>query len=252
MPDGNHRAMYMKEDILFKKYPKGSVAADPGVVIDEIEVQVTSVTVGNNQTVHISPKCASVVIVTSAALGAAIAAALLPIVLAIAGFSEAGVAAESFAAAWQSTMPLVAKGSLFAVLQSAAMAGVGEGAIVSAAALGGAVGAGLISTICKGVDSVTPGSLGDKIVVLVHSAVQDADGGITDATWEQHLLGKLESLSQALISPKWEQWEHKVANALKSWLDEIFGKPVSAGRRPSLPNCWAAIATVAFLFMAIN
>jgi hypothetical protein len=50
---------------------------------------------------------------------------LRSVLLWIRGFSAVGVTKGSFAAWWQSTMPLVAKGSIFAVLQSIAMGGTG-------------------------------------------------------------------------------------------------------------------------------
>jgi hypothetical protein len=77
---------------------------------------------------------------------------LSPIVPGAVGFSAAGPVAGSLAAGWQSSMGLVAAGSPFAILQSAAMGGVGAAGCVSAVAgtIGATVGAVTsgISNLC--------------------------------------------------------------------------------------------------------
>jgi len=132
--------------------------------------------------VHVSPPCAAVVLVSSGAVGAGVAWALAPIVMGMAGFSAIGPAAGSWAASWQATMPLVAQGSLFAVLQSAAMAGIGTTTIVSAASLGGLAGATLITRICTAVDTVKPGSPEAQAVDLVYTAVRNTGSSVKDGT----------------------------------------------------------------------
>lgn len=122
-----------------------------------------------------SPDCAAVVMASSGALGAGAAFVLTPLVLSMAGFSAVGPAAGSWAAAWQSTMPLVAQGSLFASLQSTAMAGVGATTLISGSALGGATGVALLTRICSAVDHARPGSTEQQAVKLVRAAVRGAE-----------------------------------------------------------------------------
>ena len=88
------------------------------------------------EVVNVTPSCAAVLLVGGGVAGAAVAATVLPAVMYIAGFSQGGVLAGSFAASWQSTMPFVAQGSLFAALQSAAAGGVGSTVVISAASVG--------------------------------------------------------------------------------------------------------------------
>ena len=94
---------------------------------------------GKQGAVEISPKCAAVLLSGATVGGAGLAYAVTPAVLAVSGFGPAGVSGGSFAAWWQSTMPLVQGGSLFATLQSAAMGGVGTKAVLAGGALGGTV-----------------------------------------------------------------------------------------------------------------
>ncbi|CAK9048788.1 unnamed protein product [Durusdinium trenchii] len=77
--------------------------------------------------------CTAAMVVAS---GAGIAAA--PALLALAGFTSAGISAGSLAALWQANMAGIASGSLFSTLQSISMAGLGWGGTVS---VGGTVGA---------------------------------------------------------------------------------------------------------------
>ena len=75
--------------------------------------------------IFISPKCAAVIISGGALGGDGLAYAITP-ALCTARFCQAGVTPSSFASWWQSTMPLIKGGSLFATLQSIAMGGVGN------------------------------------------------------------------------------------------------------------------------------
>ena len=61
------------------------------------------------QTVKVTTQCAAVLLVGGGVVGAAVAATILPALMYIAGFWSGGVLANSFAASWQSTMPLVAQ-----------------------------------------------------------------------------------------------------------------------------------------------
>ncbi len=93
------------------------------------------------------------------AAGATTAAAFVPAVLAIFGFSGAGVTGGSYAAYWQSSMGAsgIGAGTLFASLQSIAMGGVGTTGIVGGATVGGVMGLTFLHDICKKVDDLGPG-----------------------------------------------------------------------------------------------
>ena len=101
--------------------------------------------------IYISPKCAAVLITGGTLGGASLAYSIAP-ALCTAGFCQAGVTKASFAAWWQSTMPLIAGGSLFATLQSIAMGGVGSNVAVSGSVVGGGLGLTFIPIICAYVD----------------------------------------------------------------------------------------------------
>ena len=101
--------------------------------------------------IFISPKCAAVIISGGALGGAGLAYAITP-ALCTAGFCQAGVTQSSFASWWQSTMPLIKGGSLFATLQSIAMGGVGTNVVVSGSVLGGTVGMPYVTQFCAYVD----------------------------------------------------------------------------------------------------
>lgn len=92
------------------------------------------------ESVHISAKCAAVIVSGGALGGAGLVYALTPAALCTAGFCPVGVSQSSFASWWQSTMPLVQSGSIFATLQSVAMGGVGTKVVISGSVLGGALG----------------------------------------------------------------------------------------------------------------
>mmetsp|Transcript_14733 Transcript_14733/g.27988 ORF Transcript_14733/g.27988 Transcript_14733/m.27988 type:complete len:354 (-) Transcript_14733:82-1143(-) len=130
-----------------------------------------------NGDITISTKCASVLLVTGTTLGSGVAYALTPVAICAAGFCPAGVAGGSFASWWKSTMPLVAKGSLFAQLQALAMGGVGATAVtVGGGILGGLSGAMYLSDFCAYVDEKDPdsamGQAFDASEALVQTAIQ--------------------------------------------------------------------------------
>ena len=83
--------------------------------------------------------------------GASLAYSIAP-ALCTAGFCQAGVTQSSFAAWWQSTMPLISGGSLFAILQSIAMGGVGTNVVVSGSVLGSTVAMVYVPQLCAYVD----------------------------------------------------------------------------------------------------
>ena len=109
--------------------------------------------------VKVSAECAAVLITSSTAMGGAVAYALTPAAICSAGFCSASVSAASFASWWQSTIPLVAKGSMFAALQSAAVAGSGASITVAVGAVGGAAGAAYLNSFCGFVDTAAPESM---------------------------------------------------------------------------------------------
>ena len=112
-----------------------------------------------DDTINVSSNCAAVLLASGTTLGAGVAYALTPAALCTAGFCAPGVAAGSFASWWQSTMPLVVKGSLFAKLQAIAAGGVtGMGSSVAGAAVGGAVAASYLRDFCAFVDETDPES----------------------------------------------------------------------------------------------
>jgi hypothetical protein len=122
------------------------------------------------EAVKVSSQCAAVVLVGAGAVGATVALTVLPALLYIAGFSSGGVLANSFAASWQSTMPLVAQGSLFALLQSAAAGGIGSSVVISAAAVGSTSGMLVIEQTCSAIDNVPAGSAEEALVRIIVKA----------------------------------------------------------------------------------
>lgn len=121
---------------------------------------------GPTDVVRVTPQCAAVLLVGGGVVGATVAATVLPALMYILGFSAGGVLANSFASSWQSTMPLVAQGSLFAALQSAAASGVGSTAMISAAAVGSTSGALLMQQTCSAIDNVPADSAEQAVVLL--------------------------------------------------------------------------------------
>lgn len=121
---------------------------------------------------NISPKCASVILATGV-LGGVSVAALTPTALCAAGFCPVGVAGNSFASWWQSTMPLVAKGSLFSSLQSIAMSSTAASTSTmgAGAVLGGIVGSTYLNDFCVFVDEVDSNSAMGITFATTHDAV---------------------------------------------------------------------------------
>lgn len=113
--------------------------------------------------VLISPECAVVLITAGATAGTAASIVLAGPVLSLFGFTSVGVAQGSFAAWWQSTLPLIKAGSLFASLQSVAMSGVGSTVLITSS-VGGAVAASKLSGFCEMIDKIDPDSQEGKII----------------------------------------------------------------------------------------
>jgi hypothetical protein len=127
------------------------------------------------EVVNVTPSCAAVLLVGGGVAGAAVAATVLPAVMYIAGFSQGGVLAGSFAASWQSTMPFVAQGSLFAALQSAAAGGVGSTVVISAASVGSTSSVLLLQQACSAIDSVPAGSIGQALVLAIYKCYKQCE-----------------------------------------------------------------------------
>ncbi|XP_008551023.2 uncharacterized protein LOC103573635 [Microplitis demolitor] len=93
-------------------------------------------------------------------LGGAIGAAALPLL----GFGSGGIAAGSFAAAWQT--PLTVSGSLFAILQSLGATGMGILLFGATGSVAGGVGAlGILATIASKIGWCT----NDHVAVIYHN-----------------------------------------------------------------------------------
>mmetsp|Transcript_27766 Transcript_27766/g.32390 ORF Transcript_27766/g.32390 Transcript_27766/m.32390 type:complete len:195 (+) Transcript_27766:44-628(+) len=137
-----------------------------------------------DDSVLVSAECAAVLVVAGGAVGGTASWALASSVLYLIGFTAEGVAAGSFASWWQSTMPLISAGSLFASLQSIAMTGVANKVIVSGA-IGGAATAQRFKDVCSEIDEVDPNSTGGKTIAAILKAEHAAYevGQKAGATW---------------------------------------------------------------------
>ena len=122
--------------------------------ICKIVATESETSVGNNDEVFVSPRCARVLLVGGGVMGTAATWTLSRTVLSIIGFTSTGVASGSFAAWWQSTMTKgIAAGSIFATLQSISMSGVGQTVLISSS-IGGAIAANKIKYVCEQIDKV--------------------------------------------------------------------------------------------------
>jgi len=132
--------------------------------------------------VLVSKECAAVLLVSGTGLGGGLAYALSGPLLAYLGFTSIGVASGSLASWWQSTIPLLSSGSLFAALQSIAMGGAGAGIVTIGSALGGSAAANHLEEICAIVDDVEPNSTAEKTIAFMIALVQNTDDAKTWAT----------------------------------------------------------------------
>ena len=92
------------------------------------------------------------------------------------GFGALGPVAGSGVAAWQTSMGAVEAGSLFAILQSAAMGGAAVNGIIAAGLTGGGV---LLSATAASVvmDAIGDGELKEELITLFEEKCRKSDGG---------------------------------------------------------------------------
>jgi hypothetical protein len=155
--------------------------------------------------VKISAKCAAVLIATGTTLGASTAYFLTPAALCSAGFCSTGVASGSFAAWWQSSMPLVASGSMFAQLQALAMAGAGIGTItIAAGATGGVAGATYLKEFCAFVDETDPDSFAGKTmdasVTAVTTAIKTKEDLVTQCSSSETCTATVDATTEMVAA----------------------------------------------------
>lgn len=143
-----------------------------------------------NDEVKVSPKCAALLLVGGGVAGGTAAVVvtnmLMPMWLCYTGFCAAGVQSGSLAAWWQSTMPLVASGSMFATLQSIAM---GSGGVFvnmgSSAAFGAAMGAAgatnHLRDFCQMIDQVDPDTVSGTAIQKNLEFYRGLSGAVKDA-----------------------------------------------------------------------
>lgn len=119
------------------------------------------------------------------------------------------------------TFPLIAKGSLFAVLQSIAMSGAnaGVGMIFAGAAAGGSLSASMIKQLCTTVDSVDPqSSTSEKFLDLAVSLVYSS----TDAAHrsQQTLQEAKEWMKIQNVKERFENCSKQIINTAKDWMEK--------------------------------
>lgn len=155
---------------------------------------------------RISSECAAVLLLVGGAAGGMAAPFLSTQLLASLGFTSNGIAAGSLASFWQSTMPLIPKGSLFSMLQSVTMAGAGQSSTIG---LGGAfVSAGVSSQYLE------------SVCAVVDEAVQDvAQAGGNAKDWTKkawyYTLHKDERLGPLLEQAS--TWAQDTAEQAGTW-----------------------------------
>mmetsp|Transcript_2308 Transcript_2308/g.3246 ORF Transcript_2308/g.3246 Transcript_2308/m.3246 type:complete len:197 (-) Transcript_2308:1543-2133(-) len=152
--------------------------------------------------IQISSECAAVVLVGGSAIGGIAATTLAPSLLGILGFTQAGIMSGSFAAWWQSTMPLIASGTLFATLQSIAMTTTGMGTVVIGSTLGGASSAVHLKNLCQVIDSIDKDSTAGFIISSTMKAVRKSP---SIADWSRDKIRVLSKMKSNLCSfiKKW-------------------------------------------------
>jgi len=167
---------------------------------------------------ELSPKCAAVLLTSGTALGAGITYAVTPALLVGYGFGAAGVTKGSFAAAWQSTMSVVGKGSLFALLQSTAASGVGFKATVTGAAVGSVAAAQFLHSFCRFVDETADDSLRGvllernlELVQTVHALENYA----SDACSSSYTCNTAAEMSSSALQSVWEGTTEASSSAWK-------------------------------------
>lgn len=177
-----------------------------------------------HEDINISTKCAAVLVVAGTTVGAGLTYALTPAAICAAGFCPVGVAGSSFASWYQSTLPLVAKGSLFAKLQALAMGGVGTTTVtVGGGVIGGLVGTAYLKDFCAFVDETDPDSaVGQAFIAseaLVNTAIETKIGIEAQCASSETCTAVTEAASEAgsvaakSISSLWNRVSTGISNA---------------------------------------
>lgn len=151
------------------------------------------------------------------AAAVAVSNLLMPMWLCSAGFCATGVQAGSLAAWWQSTLPLIASGSLFATLQSIAMGGTVIVSTSSAAALGAALGTAggtsvALGDFCRMVDELEPGT-GTAVAVQANLELYRGLSSATNAA--APYVKKVTKVANEYISDTWNWFSDIVEEAHK-------------------------------------
>ena len=131
---------------------------------------------------------------SSCFLGAAAAAQISTLALGYLGFTAAGIARGSLAAWWQSLLGYVTEGSLFSMLQSAAMTGAGSTIYTVGGVFGGFMTKSVtnkktvkyVATICRNIDrevsqKTTVGRIIEANTAAVKSAIKIKDAALWTA-----------------------------------------------------------------------
>ena len=178
---------------------------------------------GSDDTVNISPECASILILAGATGGALMSTLVNPLLASI-GFTATGVTSGSFAAWWQSTMPLVSSGSLFASLQSIAMSGVSSNLVI-ASSVGGVATAKKLTEFCKRIDDLDPQSTKGEVVRKVAQTSKDAMNYISatiDDVDPHSTQGKIIEGAKKISNFEVPSWKD-----MKAYISKTIGKEIS-------------------------
>jgi Interferon-induced 6-16 family len=153
--------------------------------------------------VEVSRECAGVLLVGGSLAGGGTAFLATGSLLALLGFTSTGVAGGSFAAWWQSSMPMISSGSVFATLQSIAMAGAGSGTVALGGMAGALPAAKFMKQVCAKVDTVEPDSAAAAAVALAVATVEKVDSTKAWASKAKDWFGRtLESIGKSLQTDK--------------------------------------------------
>jgi len=222
-------------------------------------VVTTLADVGNPLDQQVSIDCAALILTGTGILGATAANAVIALVLRIIGFAAAGVMKGSFAAWWQSTMPLVSAGSVFAKLTSIAMSAGGAGATGTTigAVLGVGGGAAAITwtplaNVCKRVDEeVAQGSVAGATLQANTRAVQAV---LSSAELAGKTAKEVYDATPAPVKAAAEQVAEKInsaytasADAVRKTYDAVTSKAadVADAAKPALDKVTQAVGDAA-------
>ena len=175
--------------------------------------------------VEVSPECALVLTLAGGGVGGALVWMVAGPFLSLVGFTATGVAQGSFAAWWQSTMPLISAGGLFASLQSIAMGGVAT-SVTIASSLGGAATAFRLRDVCDKIDGLSSESVEMKAIIESLSIIKSK----IPTSWEDVGTVMDESVDRTLKMLKATSWEDvgtamdesvdRTLKRLKAWLQK--------------------------------